>query len=290
MLYYNIMNLVTINNQFDNTMQCIGMNNDVFARITNLIRNPLIVPDKSMIPQWKFCTVNGEKRCTENIGSTDILILDFDDASYTIKEFENRFKMYKYMLHTSHSYDGQNNKFRVLLFMDKEYDINRLFFKCHDKTFSPYHYLLNYFPHIDPASFVKAQFFKMPALKVPGAPYYYNMHNGKLWSPECIEGFPFAYALCEQKQEEYIRTIDAENKKRRDQNQDLTKAKEYVKRKLDEMPAGIRHNGVFGLAAWFSGIGGTYQEFCAIPRPAWADRQYDKQIRRLANEWYKIGR
>jgi hypothetical protein len=282
--------LATINNQFDNIMQSTEITPEVFAKVIGLVKKPLIVPDKSMIPQWKFCTINGQKRCTENIGSTNILILDFDDANYTIQEFENRFKMYKYILHTSHSYDGKNNKFRVLLFLDRSYDINRLFFKCHDKTFSPYHYMLEYFPHIDPASFVKAQFFKMPALKAPGAPYYYNIHNGKLWSPDSIEGFPFAYALCEQKQEEYIRSIDEQNKKKRDPNQDMTKAKEFVKRKLDEMPAGMRHNGVFGLAAWFSGIGGSYEEFRSIPRPAWADKAYDKQISRLANEWYKIGR
>jgi len=46
---------------------------------------------------------------------------------------------------------------------------------------------------------------------------------------------------------------------------------------------------VFGLASWFAGIGGTYAEFSQI-RPPWADKQYDKQIKRLANEWYKIGK
>lgn len=282
------MNLVTINNQFDNKMQTVVVDKDVFAKIVNLVKHPLIIPDKTLIPQWKFCTTRGEKRCTENIGSTDMLILDFDDANYTIREFENSFKIYKYILHTSHSYNGKNNKFRVLLFLDKEYDINRLFYKCHDKTFSPYQFMLNSFPHVDPASFVKAQFFKMPALKEPNAPYYYSFHNGKLWSPERIEGFPFAYALCEQKQEEHIRTIAAENKKNRDPNQDMTKALDFVKRKLDAMPAGLRHNGVFGLAVWFAGIGGSYDEFRSIPRPTWADRKFDKQIEKLANEWHKL--
>ena len=93
------------------------------------------------------------------------------------------------------------------------------------------------------------------------------------------------------KQEEYIKKIYAENAKRRQRqpNQDMTTAIEYIKRKMNEMPVGIRHNGVFGLASWFAGIGGTYAEFSQI-RPPWADKQYDKQIKRLANEWYKIGK
>jgi hypothetical protein len=283
--------LATINNQFDNKIRGLEVNKDVWAKVLQIVREPLIVPDKAKIPQWKFCSIKGEQRCTENIGSTNLMILDFDDSAYTIEEFESQFREYKYILHTSWSYDGTNSKFRVLLFLDKEYEINRLFFKGHDKTFSPYHYMLKAFPHIDPASFVKAQFFKMPAKKAPDAPYYFSIHKGKPWSPADIEGFTFAYTMCEMKQEEYIKKIDAENAKRRQRqpNQDMSTAIEYIKRKMNEMPAGMRHNGVFGLASWFAGIGGTYAEFSQI-RPPWADKQYDKQIKRLANEWYKIGK
>lgn len=284
------MYLATINNQFDNKMKGLEIDKKVWTNVLNLIKNPLIVTDKAQIPQWKFCTVKGENRCTENIGVTNILILDFDDKDYTYQEFEKRFREYRYIIHTSHSYDGTNNKFRVLLFMDKEYEIDKLFAKCYDKTFSPYEYLMRYFPHIDPASFVKAQFFKMPAVKSKDAPYYYNIHNGKLWSPEAIEGFPFAYTLCEQKQDEYIRNLERERAKKRTDNQDLSRAIDFVKRKLAELPAGMRHNGVFGIAAWFAGIGGSYEEFRNIEKPAWADRAYDKQIKRLALEWHKLGR
>lgn len=282
------MYLNTINNQFDAVMRGMPVNEGVFANIIKVIKEPLIVEDKSRIPQWKFCTVKGEKRCTENIGTTDVLILDFDDEGYTYQEFEKRFSEYKYILHTSYSYNGQNSKFRVLLFLDREYEIEKLFFKCFDKSFSPYHYLLNFFPHIDPASFVKAQFFKMPALKSKTAPYYYNIHNGKLFSPNIIEGFSLAYLTCVTKQAEHQRKIDIENAKARKNAGDLTKANDYVKRKLEQLPAGMRHNGVFGIACWYKSIGGTYQEFITIPKPSWADRSYDKQINRLRNEWYKL--
>ena len=285
------MYLATINNQFDNKIRGLTVDKNVWGKVLQIVREPLIVPDKTKIPQWKFCTIKGEQRCTENIGSTNLLILDFDDCSYSFKEFESQFREYKYILHTSWSYDGNNSKFRVLLFLDKEYEISRLFFKCHDKTFSPYHYMLNAFPHIDPASFVKAQFFKMPAIKAPGVPYYFSIHNGRPWSPMEIEGFSFAYAMCEMKQEEYIKKLEEENAKRRkrEPNQDMSKAIEFATRKMNETPAGLRHNAVFGLASWFAGIGGTYSEFAQI-RPTWADKQYDKQIKRLATEWYKIGK
>lgn len=282
------MNLVTIDTQFDNEMKSLPVDASVFKNILNLVKNPLVVTDKSKIPQWKFCTTKGTKRCTENIGLTNVLILDFDDSNYTYQEFESRFREYKYILHTSYSYDGSNSKFRVLLFLNQDYEINKLFFKCHDETFSTYKLMLNYFPHIDPASFVKAQFFKMPAVKGPNAPYYFNIHDGKLFDPNSIEGFPFAYALCEQKQEEYLRLLEAKNAKKRDENQDMTKAMEYIKRKFEEMPAGMRHNGVFSMAAWFKGIGGTYSEFKSIQKPSWADRGFDKQIKRLETEWYKL--
>lgn len=284
------MTLVTINNQFDSNMQSIEVNSSVFLKIIHLIKNPLIIPEKSQIPQWKFCTINGNKRCTENIGSTDVLILDFDSDSYTIKEFEESYKAFKYILHTSHSYNGQNNKFRVLLFLDKTYEVNRLFYKCHDKTFSPYNFLLNHFNNVDPASFVKAQFFKMPAVKAPGAPYYFNVHDGAKWSPESIEGFSFAYSLCEQKQEEYYRKIEESHKTSRSQSEDLSRAMKYIKEKLETIPDGERHMKVFSLASWFSKIGGTYQEFSSIQPPRWADRNYFKQIKRLRNEWNRLAR
>lgn len=284
------MTLVTINNQFDAVMQSIEVNSSVFLKIMNLVKNPLIIPEKSQIPQWKFCTITGNKRCTENIGSSDVLILDFDSDLYTIKEFEETYKAFKYILHTSHSYNGHNNKFRVLLFLDKNYEVNRLFYKCHDKTFSPYNFLLNHFKNVDPASFVKAQFFKMPAVKAPGAPYYFNIHDGIKWSPESIEGFSFAYSLCEQKQEEYYRKIEEEHKTTRSQSEDLSRAMKYIKEKLESIPDGERHMKVFSLASWFCKIGGTYQEFSSIQPPRWADRNYFKQIKRLRNEWNKLAR
>src|SRR5574344_904775 len=113
--------LATINNQFDNKIRGLEVNKDVWAKVLQIVREPLIVPDKAKIPQWKFCSIKGEQRCTENIGSTNLMILDFDDSSYTIAEFESQFREYKYILHTSWSSDGTNSKFRVLLFLDKEY-------------------------------------------------------------------------------------------------------------------------------------------------------------------------
>lgn len=258
----------------------------------HVIEHPLVVEKKDMIPQWKFCTVNGTKRQTENIGTTDILILDFDSPTYTIKEFENTFRDFMYVLHTSHSYDGTNQKFRVFLFLDKEYDIQQLFFKCHNEAFSPYHFLVKFFPNADKASFVKAQFYKMPAIKEKGAPYYYKINNGRLFCPFKELGYEFkmAYELCQEKQAEYLlakkKQSEIYRKLKGDMN--LDNAKKYIAEKIENAPAGNRHMQIFSAAAWFKRIGGTYDEFTEM-EPSWADRAYYKQIRRLASEWDRLG-
>ena len=284
------MQIQLINNQFDSDMKPIDWNASTYNKIKESVEKPIIVLDKSKIPQWKFCTVKGNKRCTDNMDSTNVLILDFDDAGYTYQEFEHQFQEYQYILHTSYSYNGQNSKFRVLLFLDKEYEINKMFFKSETLIYSPYNYLLTRFQHVDPASFVKAQFFKVPAKSSETAPYYYNIHSGKLFDLFEIPGYQNAYIGCEdhEKSERKIRQIKYAVMKTQF-NGDLTKAIEYVKRKMEEAPLGMRHNCVFGLASFFHRIGGDYKSFSTI-RPSWADKTFDKQIKRLEKEWDKIGK
>ena len=83
-----------IKNQFDNVMKPMVWDKSTQAKFMHVIKNPLVIKEKSMIPQWKFCTATGDKRCTDNIGMSDILILDFDDPNYSIKEFEKQLKKY----------------------------------------------------------------------------------------------------------------------------------------------------------------------------------------------------
>ena len=278
-----------INSQYDNKMKQVEVNRDVLLHLKKSIEHPLLVEDKNYIPQWKFCSVIGDKRCNENMDKTDILMLDYDDSNMTIEEFKNRFREYKFILHTSYSYDGIKQKFRVLLFLDKEYVIDRMFYKCSERVYSPYHYLMNRFDYVDPASFVKSQFFKVPAVKTKDSPYYCYFNMGKCFNLFDIEGYKIAYDECYIKQEEYLRKLEKEYERFRKKNQgDLSKAKEYVEKKIDSTPEGQRHNCIFGLAAWFSRIGGSYEEFSRI-LPSWADKQYKKQVKRLASEWTKIG-
>lgn len=282
--------IATIKNQFDNKMKVLKWNNTVAKNVVNLIKEPQIVASKAEIPQWKFCSVKGEKRCTENMGSTDILMLDYDSPEYSIQEFENRFREYRYILHTSYSYDGINQKFRVLLFLDKEYEINKLFFKGSQKQYSPYFYLLEFFDHIDPSFAVRAQFFKIPAVKSKGSPYYYKINNGKKFNPfEEIEFFEQAYNECEWRQQNYLRDLEASYMKSRKRNKtgDLTKAKEYVEKTIESAPEGTRHNQIFALACWWKHIGGTYSDFKQI-MPTWADSSYNHQLDRLEREWMNL--
>ena len=255
----------TIQNQYDNLMKPLVWSDKVAKNFLNCIKNPIVVEKKDMIPQWKICTVSDTKRRTESIGSTDVLILDYDDPNYSIKEFEDSFREYFYVLHTSHSYDGTNQKFRVFLFLDKEYDINRMFYKCFNQAFSPYHFLVNYFPHADKASFVRAQFFKVPCVKYKGAPYYYSCHNGKLFDPASAIGFEFrmAYEYCVEKQEEHLKQLEKRAKWYRKMHGsiDLTNAKQYINEKIETCEAGGRHMQILGLACWFKKIGGTFKEF-----------------------------
>lgn len=276
----------TIKNQFDNKMRGIAWNKTVANNFIQSIQNPVIVESKANIPQWKFCSVKGEKRCTENMGSTDILILDYDSTEYNMETFMNRFREYRYILHTSYSYDGTNQKFRVLLFLDKEYEINRFFFKGSQKQYSPYFYLIDYFDHVDPASFVRAQFFKVPAISRAGAPYVYHINNGKLFNPfQEIDFFETAYEECEMRQAIYLRDLEQDYMKSRARNDgDLTKAKLYVEKAIESAAEGTRHNVIFSLACWFKHIGGSLTDFEKI-MPSWSDKEYTKQINHIRREW-----
>lgn len=278
----------TIKSQYDNQMKQIDVNPSVLQNLKEVIEHPKVVDDKNNIPQWKFCSVTGTKRCTENMGFTDILMLDYDDGGITIEEWERQFREYKYILHTSYSYDGIKQKFRVLLFLDKPYIIEKMFYKCSERIYSPWHILMNRFENIDPASFVKAQFFKVPALKEANAPYYCSIHDGKLFNLFSIQGYRIAYDECERKQQAYLKKLEQEYEKYRKKNGgDLTKAKEYIDKKLDSTPEGRRHNAIFGLACWWKHLGGTYSEFTSII-PGWADAQYHRQIVRLGTEWASL--
>lgn len=280
----------TIKNQYDNVMKPLEWNAKVADNFIKTIKKPIIVEKKDLIPQWKICTVNNTKRRTESMESTDVLILDFDDPGYSIKEFEDTYREYRYILHTTHSYDGNNQKFRVFLFLDREYNINRLFYKGYHKQFSPYYFLLNQFEHIDPASFVKAQFFKVPAIKTADAPYYYNINNGKVFNLDEVLGFEFkmAYDNCIEKQEEHLRKLEKQVEKWRKKNGgDLTKAKEFIVEKIEQCNAGGRHNTVFALACWWKKIGGTFAEFESI-MPSWSDVSFKKQMAHLRNEWVRL--
>lgn len=280
----------TIKNQFDNIMKPVEWSSNIGKMLLKTVMQPRIIKTKADIPQWKICTVKGEKRCTENMGTTDVLILDYDSTDYSIEKFMDRFREYKYILHTSYSYDGNNQKFRVLLFLDTEYELNRFFFKGSQKQYSPYFYLIDFFDHVDPASFVKAQFFKIPAISKEGSPYFYHINNGKLFNPvEEIDFFIQAYDECEWRQANYIRDLEAEWEKSRKNYDtgDLSKAKAYVEKQIESAEPGTRHQCIFSLACWWKHIGGSFFEFEKI-MPSWSDREYTKQIHHLRNEWVKL--
>ena len=280
-----------IDNQYDNKLKCLSWNAETIKKFIYFIKNPKIIFEKDKIPQWKFCNVSNPVRKTENMLSTDVLILDFDDNNYSINNFEINFREFHYILHTSYSYDTIKQKFRVFLFLNQIYDIQRLFFKTSVKAFSPYHYFIKYFPTADKASFIKCQFFKMPAIKEKGAPYYYKFNKGKLFDPFKELGFEFklAYDMCFEKQAEHLEKVrkQAEAYRRIHGTVNLDRAKKYIDEKLENAPDGSRHNTVFGLAAWFKKIGGTYAEFSQM-MTSWADSAYNKQMNRLEIEWDKL--
>lgn len=279
------MNLQTIKNQYDNRMVTLELTEDA---VIECLRKPIVCPNKDSIPQWKFCSVKGDIRCNDNMGWTNILTLDYDDADYSFSEFEDRFRGYKYFLHTSYSYDGTNSKFRVLLFLDQEYEIDRMFCRTSQAIYSPYTLLAQYFDHVDKASFVKAQFFKVPAIKDESSPYHYSIHDGELFSLSEIDTFLFAYNECKNFLENERREMEVKSRVMAAQRGgDLTGAYEYVKRHIEDAEPGERHNTVFGLGAFYKRCGGDFGSFSSI-RPNWADKNYDNQMRRLEREWFKL--
>jgi hypothetical protein len=148
--------------------------------------------------------------------------------------------------------------------------------------------LLQYFNHVDKASFVKSQFFKVPAVKDKTSPYYYNIHDGELFSLNNIDTFMFAYTECKQFLENEKRDREVKSQVFKTQyTGDLTKAYEFVKRKMEEALPGERHNAVFGLGAFYQHCGGDYDTFSRI-RPTWADKKFDNQMKRLEKEWFKL--
>lgn len=280
-----------IKSQYDNVMVQFDI---PFVEVyEKIVKTPIIVEDKDKIPQWKFASVNSNKRCTEAMNTTSVLMLDYDDKGMTIEKFKKAFEDYEYILHTSYSYDKEHEKFRVLLKLDKEYEINRLFFKNTDKQFSPYHILLEAFDKIDPASFVKAQFFKIPAIKVKNADYKSEYHSGKPFNLfediHTMSNYEIAYTTCETVYNNYLRELAkrAEQIKKARGNDDLSAAKKYVEKSIEGAAEGERHNKVFSLACWWKRLGGTYPEFAQI-MPTWADSSFDRQLRRLNREWYKL--
>ena len=93
------MQIQLINNQFDSELKTVELTEKTYNNILESVKKPIVVVDKSKIPQWKFCTIKGNKRCTENMDKTNMLILDFDDSTYTYQEFEHQYQEYKYILH-----------------------------------------------------------------------------------------------------------------------------------------------------------------------------------------------
>ena len=77
------MQIQLINNQFDSDMKSLEWNASTYNKIKESVEQPITVLDKTKIPQWKFCTVKGKKRCTDNMDSTNVLILDLKIAKST---------------------------------------------------------------------------------------------------------------------------------------------------------------------------------------------------------------
>ena len=90
------------------------------------------------------------------------------------------------------------------------------------------------------------------------------------------------------RQATYLRDLEQDYiKSRKNNNNDLSKAKLYVEKMIESAPEGSRHNVIFSLCTWWKHIGGTFSDFEKI-MPTWADKEYSKQLKHLEKEWYTL--
>lgn len=161
------------------------------AEFENLLKNPLVLSDKTYAPLWIWGRMNETvemdptdrlPRCTgDNIDTISCLQLDFDDGTMSIKQFEDTYKDYSYILYTSYSYGFKNpgtDRFRVILPLKAPLPVKYLGLSDLKDE------LLEAFPGVDTTCFDRGHWQCVPVVRDKKAPYYSNIHKGVHWGPD----------------------------------------------------------------------------------------------------------
>lgn len=237
-------------NQYSKFMSYNFIYNDLY--IYN-IKNPNILINKSEIPlsiygkpvaMPELDSDTSEARCIGlNIDSIFALQLDYD-SGVSIKQFQEEFKEYKYILYTSYSYGfKEHDRFRVIFPLEENLPYRYL------TVSSVKNNLKLMFQGCDTCCFDCGHWQAGPAIRSKTAPYYYEFHEGKkLRLP--IDKYKESYEelIYKEEHKEVIETSEYS---------DFTNALSYVQKQLNECPigAGCRNHTLYVNLSWLKKIG-----------------------------------
>lgn len=220
---------------------------------TKLLTHPLILEDKTKAPLiiWGQMTdtvqlsYSGKPRCIkENLDYITVLQIDYDNG-FTIPEFTERYKDYRYDLYTSYNHGFKPTpRFRAMFPLAE---------RIYTKHICPYtRELLNEaFPGVDESCFDRCHWQVLPCVRAADAPYQYIRNQGKL-----LDLFPvnkFAQLASDYdthiKLNEQIRELEKIGKPPKEKS-GHAKALEWAQNQIDSVQPGARNTEFFRILNW----------------------------------------
>ena len=223
-----------------------------FSHILNQIKNPIKYEHKDELPLLFGYTCKNNIALKENLISVEYLILDYE-KSKTIDWFKEWFRQYQFYLYTSfsHKIKDDSDRFRVIVPLDKSYDI-KFYEEFSKKIKSKKQSILSmYFDGVDSTCF------NFIGQKVPGdnGHYYYHINEGEKFSfgeiPELLKSkFRREFAIDE---------LNSQSKKTKvyKKTSGFTKeqAEEYFENKLDKTLIRLQSENTFNWRKTGTGQG-----------------------------------
>lgn len=114
--------LVIIRNFYENSKSCKSIS---FDRIVEQVKNPITYQDPKASPLIFAFSYKDNIALKENAVSVEYILLDYE-KSKTIEQFVEQFKDFEFYLYTTTGYMIKDNsdRFRVILPLDKSYNMN----------------------------------------------------------------------------------------------------------------------------------------------------------------------
>lgn len=255
---------------------------------TKLLTHPLIIEDKTKAPLiiWGQMTdtvqlsYSGRPRCIkENLDYITVLQIDYDNG-FTIPEFTERYKDYRYDLYTSYNHGFKPTpRFRAMFPLAE---------RIYTKHICPYtRELLNEaFPGVDESCFDRCHWQVLPCVRAADAPYQYIRNQGKL-----LDLFPvskFAQLASDYdthiKLNEQIRELDKVGKAPPREHNPHAKALAWAQEQIDNTPQGERNKEFFRILQWLKNkVECDYYEVAELEWPCDMVEEMNEMVSRIFN-------